>query len=217
MAFEGGYFYIKSNNNLFAIEATSGSVHLGGDKLSKLDEIVHRYKNRLVNLSYFKKLVNDGYTTISTVKNVYINHNGDLGFDERHVAYKNGLIVIEHNQQDRNKNWKEHKAKEVEVPSYDIPNANLRFSKFVWNDGSEVLADSRGFLHLRSSDASIPEITIVMIMGKPTACWAADGSICGPAYFTGIEMKGSAISDFYNGYIKRFIDTVIDHGANTQA
>ena len=221
MAFEGGYFYIKANGHLFSIEATGGSVQLAGGNPDTFEAIINRYKNRLVNLSHFKKLVNDGYTTISTVKNVYINHNGDLGFDERHVAFKDqsGMIVIEHNQQDRNKNWKEYKAKEVEVPSYDIPNANLKFSKFVWNDGSEVLADSRGFLHLRSSDESIPEITIVMIMGKPTACWAADGSICGSAYFTGIEWKRSRIgteSDFYNDYIKRFIDTVIDHGANVK-
>lgn len=220
MAFDTGYFYIKANGHLFSIEATSGIVQLGGDKLSKFDEIVTRYKNRLVNLSYFKKLVNDGYTTLNTVKSVYINHNGDLGFDERHVAFKdkNEMIVIEHNQQDRNKSWKEYKAKEVDVPSGDMPNTNLRFSKFVWNDGSEVLADSRGLLHLRSSDASIPEITIVMIMGKPTACWADNGSICGPAYFTGIDMfaRSTAVSDFYNGYIKRFIDTVIDHGANAK-
>jgi len=222
MAFEMGYFYIKANGHLFSIEATGGSVQLAGGNPDTFDAVFNRYKymNSRVNLSYFKKLVNDGYTTISTVKNVYINHNGDLGFDERHVAFKDnsGMIVIEHNQRDRNKNWQEYKAKEVEVPSYDIPNANLKFSKFVWNDGSEVLADSRGFLHLRSSDASIPEITIVMIMGKPTACWAADGNVCGSAYFTGVDMmaKSSAVADFYNSYIKRFIDTVIDHGANAK-
>lgn len=220
MAFDGGYFYIKANGHLFSIEATSGSVQLGGNNPGTFDDIITRYKNRLVNLTYFKKLVNDGYTTLNTVKSVYINHNGDLGFDERHVAFKDksGMIVIEHNQQDRNKSWKEHKAMEVAVSSFDIPNTNLRFSKFVWNDGSEVLVDSRGFMHLRSSDASIPEITIVMIMGKPTACWAADGNICGSAYFTGIDAmnRTGAVSDFYNGYIKRFIDTVIDHGANTK-
>jgi hypothetical protein len=151
---------------------------------------------------------------------VYINHNGELGFDERHVAFtdKREWIFIEHNLQDRNKRWKEHKAREVDVPSFLIGNANLKFSKFVWDDGSEVLADSRGLLHLRSSDASIPEITIVMVMGKPTACWAADGNVCGPAYFTGVQMmpNSSAVIDFYNDYIKRFIDTVIDHGVKTK-
>jgi hypothetical protein len=220
MGFDTGKFYIKANSHLYWITAVNGRIQLGGHDTSKHDDIVNRYKNRLVNLSYFKKLVNDGYTTLNSVKSVYINHNGDLGFDERHVALKDksGMIVIEHNQRDRNKSWKEHAAKEVEVLSVEIPSENLRFSKFVWKDGSEVLADSRGFLHLRSSDASIPEITIVMIMGKPTACWAADGSICGPAYFTGIDAMNSPgiVSDFYNSYIKRFIDTVIDHGANTK-
>jgi hypothetical protein len=220
MAFDGGYFYIKANGHLFSIEATSGSVQLGGNNPGTFDDIINRYKNRPVNLSYYKKLVNDGYTTLNTVKSVYINHNGELGFDTRHVAFKdkNEMIVIEHNQQDRSKSWKLHKAKEVEVSWTDLTSTSLKFLKFVWNDGSELLADSRGLLHLRSSDASIPEITIVMIMGKPTGCWAADGTVCGPAYFTGVQMmpKSTAVSDFYNGYIKRFIDTVIDHGANTK-
>ena len=98
----------------------------------------------------------------------------------------------------------------------DIPNANLKFSKFAWADGSEVMADSRGLLHLRSSDKSIPELTIVMIMGRPTACWAADGRVCGSVYFTGADtVESRDVAGFYNNYMQRFIDTVKKHGADT--
>jgi hypothetical protein len=219
LAYDNGYFHIKANDHWFSIEAGTGTVQAGGSKLSKFDEIVQKYKNRPVNLSYFKKLVNDGYTTLNSVKSVYINHDGELGCDERHVAFKDksGMIFIEHNQQDKNKGWKVHKAREVDPPLFDISNSNLKFSKFVWDDGSEVVVDSRGLLHLRSSDSSIPEITIVMIMGKPTACWAADGRVCGSAYFTGVNTAESRdVAGFYYNYIQRFIDTVKDHGANNK-
>ncbi len=36
----------------------------------------------------------------------------------------------------------------------ELPNKNLKFSRFVWEDGSEALADSRGLLHLKSGDSS---------------------------------------------------------------
>jgi hypothetical protein len=219
MAYDAGYFHIKANDHWFTIEAGTGTAQVGGSKLSKFDEIVQRYKNRPVNLSHFKKVVNDGYTTLNTVKSVYINHNGHLGFDDRHVALKDKsqMIFIEHNAQDRNKSWKVHKAKEVDPPLFDIPNSNLKFSKFVWDDGSEVLADSRGLLHLRSSDNSIPEITIVNIMGRPTACWAADGRVYGSAYFTGVDnAENKDVTGFYYNYIQRFIDTVKNHGANSK-
>lgn len=219
MAFDAGYFHIKANDQWVSIEAGTGTVDAGGNKLSKFDEIVQKYKNRPVNLSHFKRLVNDGYTTLNSVKSVYINQDGELGFDERHVALKkhSGMIVIEHNQQDRNKGWKVYKAKEVDASSLELANANLKISRFVWKDGSEVLADSRGFLHLRSSDSAIPEITIVMIMGKPTACWASDGRVCGATYFTGIDTAESKDeTGFYYNYIQRFIDTVKEYGANSK-
>jgi hypothetical protein len=152
------------------------------------------------------------------VRSVYINNMGDLAFDERHVAFRLEVgIVIDHNRKDMNRNMNVYNSKEVDVPSLGLSNANLKFSKFVFEDGSEVLADSRGLLHLRSSDSLIPEITIVMVMGKPTACWAANGRVCGSAYFTGVDNKESRdVAGFYYDYIQRFIDTVKNHGANSK-
>jgi hypothetical protein len=216
IAFDSGIFYIKANNNLYRVQAGSGEVFPPKDKLSKFDEVLQKYKNRPANLSYFKKLINDGYTTINTVKSVYINHNGDLAFDERHVAFnlESGTIIIDHNRQDKHKNMKIWNTKEVDA---GIAHTNLKFSKFVWSDGSAVLADSRGFLHLRSSDKTIPEITIVMVMGKPTACWAADGRVCGSVYFTGVDTAESRdVTGFYYNYIQRFIDTLQKHGTITE-
>jgi hypothetical protein len=218
MVFDAGHFYIKANGNLFSVDAPTGKVFPGKDMVSVFNDVVERYKKGFTNLNYFKRHINDGYTTINTVKTVYVNYDGELGFDDRHISFRlnSALIIIDHNRQEQNKNRRIYNAKEVDVPAMDIPNANLKFSKFVWADGSEVMADSRGLLHLKSSDKSIPEITIVMIMGKPTACWAADGRVCGPAYFTGVDTGESRdVTGFYYNYMQRFIDTVKKHGANT--
>lgn len=219
MAFNSDRFYIRANGDLYVVDTVRGNVLPYADIPENYNTTVDNYRNRPANLSYFKRLVNDGYTTLSTVKYVYINHNGDLGFDERHIAFKveSGMIVIDHNHQDQHKNMRSWNTKEVDVPSFEIQNKGLKFSKFVWSDGSAVLADSRGFLHLQSSDSTIPEITIVMVMGKPTACWASDGRVCGPAYFTGVDNAESRdVTGFYYNYIQRFIDTIVNHGANNK-
>jgi hypothetical protein len=222
MVFEAGYFYVKTNNDVCVIEAATGKVHPGKDRIGAFTVMVERNKKAFenVNLNFYKKFVNDGYTTINTVKSVYVNGDGELGFDERHITYRPGkdMIVIDHNRQDNNKNARVYRAIEREAPAIiGQPNTNLKFSRFVWDDGSEVLADSRGLLHLKSADSSIPEITIVMIMGKATACWAADGRVCGPAYFTNeATTEDTNIGGFYVYYIKRFIDVIKEHATDAE-
>ncbi len=88
-----------------------------------------------------------------------------------------------------------------------MKNKQLKCRKFIWDDGSEAVIDSRGLLHLRSSDPEIPEMTIVLALGKTTACWAADGIVAGSAYF--YELKKYPVitcAEFYKKYIQRFID-----------
>ena len=59
-----------------------------------------------------------------------------------------------------------------------------------WRDGSRAFLDSRGLLHLKSTNPNVPDATVVLYEGA-TACWTSDGRICGPEYFTG----GKANSD----------------------
>jgi hypothetical protein len=217
MVFGGSHFYIKANGNLYSIDAATGKVYAGKDLVTVFNNIVERNKKGLDNVNYFKRHINDGYTAINTVKNVYVNKDGEIGFDDRHISLHNGTIIIDHNRQEKKKNTRVHRAKEVDVPHLGIANTALKFSKFVFEDGSEVLADSRGMLHLRSADKNIPGITIIMIMGKPTACWAADGRVCGTTYFTGVDTAESRdVGGFYYNYIQRFIDRLAKYGTVTE-
>ncbi|MBP7558438.1 MAG: hypothetical protein KA821_19335 [Chitinophagaceae bacterium] len=74
-----------------------------------------------------------------------------------------------------------------------------------WPDGSQAIADGRGFLHLRSSNPAIPEITIALILEATTACWASDGTGCGSTYFFRPDFENIIpVQDFYEKYIQAF-------------
>lgn len=51
-----------------------------------------------------------------------------------------------------------------------------------YTNGSKVYLDSRGLLHFKSSDPSVPEISLVLADGA-VAGWTSDGYVCGPQFF----------------------------------
>jgi hypothetical protein len=56
--------------------------------------------------------------------------------------------------------------------------------KAVWEDGSEAWLDSRGMLHLRSSQSQLPEMTLVL-QDNNVAVWCSNGLVSGDPYLTG--------------------------------
>ncbi|MBO9199331.1 MULTISPECIES: hypothetical protein [Niastella] len=213
MVFGDGYFYIKADNELFGIDAATGKAYQGKDQMGVFDLMLQRKEKAFTNasLNYYKKIVSDGYTTINTVKSVYVSADGELGLDDRLINLEmwSRTIII---HKEKSKTNCEFKAEEKEAPGIGLPNTSLKFSRFVWADGSEALVDSRGFLHLKSSDSSIPEITITMIIGKPVAFWIENGEVGGPAYFIGEANRHCQdVPWFYENYIQRFIDRIITH------
>ena len=53
-----------------------------------------------------------------------------------------------------------------------------------WPDGSRAFLDSRGMLHLKSADPSLPELSLVLSNEK-LAGWSSDGWAYGPAKLIG--------------------------------
>ena len=53
-----------------------------------------------------------------------------------------------------------------------------------WPDGSRAFLDSRGMLHLKSSDRTLPELSLVLGREK-LAGWSSDGRVFGPPAFLG--------------------------------
>jgi hypothetical protein len=68
------------------------------------------------------------------------------------------------------------------APGPGPPNVGFRLSSAAWPDGSRAVLDSRGLLHLKSSDRQVPELTFVLHPGA-TAGWCADGRVFGRSFF----------------------------------
>ncbi len=80
----------------------------------------------------------------------------------------------------------------------------MRLLRATWNDGSEAFIDSRGLLHLRSADQTIPEISIVLRDGL-LAGWCSNGRLWGMRYFTG-KSKGASQKLVYESSILAFTE-----------
>jgi hypothetical protein len=83
------------------------------------------------------------------------------------------------------------------------PWMRYRLSVATFPDGSQVFLDSRGLLHLKSSDRRIPEATFVM-HDNDAAGWSADGRMWGSSYFLG-SMPAAAASEIHKSIFAPFV------------
>jgi hypothetical protein len=165
-------------------------------------------KPNLAKFSEIRKFVEPFDSIMYRVKKIYISTEGKLvlGNYKLELVWSNRHLRILENI---TLQTAAYVCKEDDTVYSLVQNKEVKFKLWKWTDGSEVTIDSRGFLHLKSSDPSIPEITMVLVTGKNTACWAADGTVCGDLYFIHQDAFVMKAADFYEKYIQRFIDKVI--------
>ncbi len=87
--------------------------------------------------------------------------------------------------------------------SFSPPGVHYRLRLATWSDGSRAWTDSRGLLHLKSSDPAIPELTFVLHEAD-MAGWASDGRIWGDRYFVGDRANVSA-GEIYHKILVPFL------------
>ncbi len=80
----------------------------------------------------------------------------------------------------------------------------VALSVVTWGDGSRIFLDSRGMLHLKSSDTAIPEMTLLLNNGD-LAGWCADGRVWGPSCFTGTANSADPEA-IYTGVFRSFLE-----------
>jgi len=73
-----------------------------------------------------------------------------------------------------------------------------------WADGSVAFLDGRGLLHLKSSDSSVPQVTLVLMKGRPLAGWSSDGKTFGSDYFHGQPV--SWVASHFDEFLRRFTE-----------
>ncbi len=220
IAFMDGAFYIFFTERVFKIEVTdiktlaSVSFH---EKVN-VDESNH-FKQRH-GVTYNRRFINTGHSILQRLKLIFINPKDCLSFENYYLGVNtNGHIALidtanlpmNMRANEAEKRLFKDKFEVKAMPS----NQQIKFYKVTWDCGSVAMLDSRGFLHLKSHNAYIPEITIVLVAGKACACWSADGFYTGSVYFMPqasrqlIDKKLLTGQMFYDKYIRPFIQGML--------
>jgi hypothetical protein len=157
-----------------------------------------------------KRFINNGYSVFHRISHIGVNEAGELLVDGyalrlRSVPHPHTYQLQFSSRTDSDNNSSPRaKATATDIAPAEAGHASL-VRRFTWPDGSEAVVDTRGLLHLRSADASVPELSVLLVIGQPTAAWAADGNVAGSPYFTGPHLEQRlAPANFYQQYIQRF-------------
>jgi hypothetical protein len=202
--FKNNCFYIRSESEVVAFDCIKNNITERWQTNNYPEKVKHYFG--AVNVfprHQIKQTIFDKYSVPQKVKKIHVNHAGFLCLAGHQIKIADNMIKLL-----GDKDLKGHCYSIVETPSMEflLSNVRIRFRKFKWNDGSQAIVDSRGFIHFKSSDLSLPEFTMVMLIGKASACWASDGSITGSTYLT--DTTTMSPSDFYQKYFQPFINTL---------
>jgi hypothetical protein len=209
--FHTNLYFIRTSNGVVLYDCVNKQIDQHQHK-ETIAQLFSKYKNQRIwsDFSHLKRYVNNGYSVLQRVQSIFITDEKQLSLDgyELRLLDIHGIKWI-----DTRKIVGKNKVKTQELlpdNTINLSNSSIKFSRAVWRDGSEAVLDSRGLLHLRSSDSAIPEVTIVLVLGKVSAAWAADGKVAGSFYFTGVDPSQSLpVDEFYATYIQSFIDRLL--------
>lgn len=207
--FKGNKLFILNNQGVFVYDCVAAVV------VQKKKDDEYTFENMVqYKLSEFTKGISTkkyplyNESVFYHIKNIHVNDSGCLVIGKRILTVQDKIhISLKENYPDKSKN-------KVAKPSDNslnlLQNKSQQFNVWVWDDGSEAIVDPRGFLHLKSADASLPEITIVMILDRVTACWASDNTACGSLFYINDKIVTVKTAErFYDDYIQKFIDRLI--------
>ncbi len=207
--FKDNKLFILNNQGIFVYDCIAAVVVQKTDNTEYTFESMVKYKLSEFNKGISTKkypLYNE--SIFYHIKNIHVNDSGRMVIGKRILTVQDKIhISLKENYQDKSKN-------KVAKPSDNslnlLQNKGQLFNIWTWDDGSEAIVDPRGFLHLKSADASLPEITIVMILDRVTACWASDNTACGSLFYINDKIVTVKTAErFYDDYIQKFIDRLI--------
>ncbi len=102
--------------------------------------------------------------------------------------------------------WQSHTSLRTSDRVSEHPQKSYKLRVATWPDGSRAFFDSRGLLHLASSNRDIPVTTIVLYQAD-LAGWSADGRMWGSDFFTGGRSNASGRT-IYQDILQPFARTV---------
>lgn len=91
------------------------------------------------------------------------------------------------------------------------PNPGCEMHVAEWKDGSRALIDSRGLLHLQSSDSLVPEASLVLT-DHEVAAWTNDGRVLGSQYYLSSTAVPWTVTEFFKQVLNPFVERLQSHG-----
>ena len=220
VVFKDGAFYIISNEKTLRFDLLDTRMLSRIDLFEgfSIENIVNDY--RPSNTAYNRKFINKGHSILQRLKHIFINPKDCLSFENYYLDVNTrgeiALIDTANLPMAMRPNQAEKRLLRDTFAVKAMPsNQQIKFYKVTWDCGSTAMLDSRGFLHLKSFNAYIPEITIVLVAGKACTCWSADGFYSGNPYFmpqtvhSANNKKLLTGQVFYDTYIRAFIQEML--------
>ncbi len=111
-----------------------------------------------------------------------------LSFDDELSRFRMAPIAINRNQVTPLRQFE---------PIPGPPGVEYKLQMAEWTDGSRAFLDSRGLLHLKSSDPNVPEVSFVLTAGAVSG-WCANGELWGDEFYTGQKSSKNLSIDLKN-------------------
>ena len=208
IVFQKGKFYIRSDYASFCYDCDLCEV-IDKREYVGFASIFNSVFNNPTELSELAKHVQPYDSAMYKIREIFISNEEKLVIGN----YTLELTWNDHNIR-INENIKKEEGSHYSTETPMIRNVfrskSIKLITRKWEDGSEAVIDTRGLLHLKSSNKLIPEITLVLVTGRNTACWASDGTVAGDKYFIDKDYTNVIpITGFYNRYIQAFITKII--------
>ena len=202
-----GHFKLFNYNKTYSVDVTSGTLveksssYRDQQKYLSIKRSTATYTH---DVSLIKSITNRGYSILTRIKRIYLNEAHRLCFNNWQIVLGERFLALER-YDPRFAKYQESKVSQGKRLIEE--NAKILFRVKDWEDGSQAFVDSRGFLHLKSSDPKIPQITMVLAINMPLTFWVSTGEYCGPQAFIPNTEKSRLIpaKQFYEDILEPFI------------
>ncbi|MEM1318630.1 MAG: hypothetical protein AAGG75_00170 [Bacteroidota bacterium] len=208
--FHDDIFYVHADYSIFGIHCQTKRIEPKILNREKFEIFYKNHHTRSFNPKMIKKTINNGFSTLKRVHQIFISQEGHIALDDREIKVTKAkhLCII-----------KRASGRDTTIPTPQYPltfadpdNTQLVFLKARWPNGSELIIDPRGLLHLQSHSSELPAVTLSLILGRTLSAWSSDGYSAGSPYFVPKDHKGPRMTttQFYETKIQAFINALAE-------
>lgn len=156
----------------------------------------------------FNKIINNGYSIHHKINTIRISRSNWIKLNDWEIQLSNNSLAFR--KDIHNIRHSEHEHLFVEFKPVDSTKYGLILKNGQLNNNVEAFIDNRGFLYLRTTDQSLPEVCITLVSNREMAAYASDHTYTGNRYFIPEENEQFVHpAAFYQTYIQPYIKLIL--------